>query len=185
MENNNNNKSSVFYSYCLNPQIKFETYEDGEKLFLLLRSHPFTQIGWLLNAVFLFILLFVLNVFIQNFFNMAQVLIANIFGTVFILSYVWFNVINWYFNVGIVTNKKVVDIDFSSVLYKEVTVAGLDNIQDITIKTGGYIESLFDYGTISIQTAATQEANIEFSNVPHPTDAVQIINKLLSRKHGS
>ena len=33
---NNNKKSSVFYSYCLNPQIKFETHEEGEKIILLL-----------------------------------------------------------------------------------------------------------------------------------------------------
>ncbi|TRZ51307.1 PH domain-containing protein [bacterium] len=182
---NNNKKSSVFYSYCLNPQVKFETYEDGEKLYLLLRSHPFTQVGWILGSILLFVLLFVLNIFIQSFFNLGQIFVLNTFVTVFILSYIWFNIINWYFNVGIVTNKKVVDIDFDSVLYKEVTVAGLDNIQDITIKAGGYLESLFDYGTISIQTAATIEANIEFDDVPHPTDAVQIINKLLSRKHGS
>lgn len=180
---NNNKKGSIFYSYCLNPQIKFETYEDGEKLLLLLRSHPFTQIGWILNSIFLFIFVFVLNFLIQSFFNLGQIFIINCFATVFILSYVWFNILNWYFNVGIVTNKRVIDIDFYMVLYKEVTEAQLDKIEDITVKSGGYFESLFDFGSVFVQTAGT-EANIEFSNVPHPTDAVQIINKLLSRKHG-
>src|SRR3989338_9713895 len=182
MENNNKN-NSVFYSYCLDPQIKFDTHEEGEKIYLLLRSHPFTQIGWILSSIFFFILLFVLNLFLQSFLNLGQVLIINIFFIVFILSYIWFNVLNWYFNVGIVTSKRVIDIDFYAVLYKEITNAQLGRIEDTTVKSGGYIESLFDYGSIFIQTAGT-EANVEFIDVPHPSDATQIINKLLSKKYG-
>ncbi|KKP34472.1 MAG: hypothetical protein UR23_C0037G0013 [Candidatus Roizmanbacteria bacterium GW2011_GWA2_32_13] len=121
--------------------------------------------------------------FLQSFLNLGQVLIINIFFIVFILSYIWFNVLNWYFNVGIVTSKRVIDIDFYAVLYKEITVAQLGKIEDITVKSGGYFESLFDYGSIFIQTAGT-EANVEFIDVPHPSDATQIINKLLSKKYG-
>ncbi|MBI5123041.1 hypothetical protein HZA75_04235 [Candidatus Roizmanbacteria bacterium] len=181
---NNNKKSSVFYSFCLNPQSKFDTQEDGEKIYLLLRSHPFTQIGWILSSIFLFILLFISNFFIQSFFNLGQIFIINLFFIIFILSYIWFSILNWYFNVGIITSKRVIDIDFYAVLYKEITVAQLGKIEDITVKSGGYFESLFDYGSIFVQTAGT-EANVEFVNVPHPSDAVQIINKLLSKKHGS
>ena len=177
---NNNKKSSTFYSYCLNPQIKFDTIEDGEEVYLLLRSHPFTQIGWILSSIFFFIVLFILNFFIQSFFNLGQILIMNLFSIIFILSYIWFNVLNWYFNVGIVTSIRVIDIDFYAILYKEITIAQLEKIEDITVKSGGYFESIFDYGSIFIQTAGTEE-NIEFINVPHPTDAVQLINKLLRK----
>ena len=180
---NNNKKSSAFYSYILNPDIKFDTQEDGEKIYLLLRSHPFTQLRWVLASILFFILFFVFNFFPQSFFNLGQILIINLFFIVFILSYIWFNVLNWYFNVGIVTSKRVIDIDFYAVLYKEITVAQLGKIEDITVKSGGYFESLFDYGSIFIQTAGT-EANVEFIDVPHPSDATQIINKLLSKKYG-
>jgi hypothetical protein len=181
---NNNKKSSVFYSYCLNPQINFDTHTEGEKIILSLRSHPFTQIGWILNSIFLFVFIFVLNFFIQNFFNLLQVFILNIFAVIFILSYIWISFLGWYFNVGIVTNKRVIDIDFHAVIYKEITVAQLDKIEDITVKSGGYLQSLFDYGSIFIQTAGT-EANVEFNDVPYPIDTVQIINKLLGKKHGA
>jgi len=180
---NNNKKSSVFYSYCLDPQIKFDTQEEGEKVYLLLRSHPFTQIGWILSPILFFILFMVLNFFIKNIFNLGQIFIINLFFIVFIFSYIWFNILNWYFNVGIVTNKRIVDIDFYAILYKEITNAQLGNIEDITVRSGGYLESFFDYGSIFVQTAGT-EANVEFMNVPHPSDASQVINKLLSKKHG-
>lgn len=181
---NNNKKSSVFYSYCLNPQINFDTHEEGEKIILLLRSHPFTQIGWILNSIFLFILILVLNFFIQSFFNLGQIIMINCFAAVVVLSYIWFNILSWYFNVGIVTNKRVIDIDLHAVIYKEITDAQLVKIEDITVKSGGYLQSLFDYGSIFVQTAGTA-VNIEFNNVPYPTDAVQVINKLLGKKHGA
>ncbi len=181
---NNNKKSSAFYSYCLNPQTKFDTQEDGEKIYLLLRSHPFTQIDWILTSIAFIILLFVLNFIPQNIFNIGQIFVINLFFIAFIFSYIWFNILNWYFNVGIVTSKRIIDIDFYAVLYKEITNAQLGRIEDTTVKSGGYVESFFDYGSIFIQTAGT-EANVEFLNVPHPSDAVQIINKLLSKKHGT
>ena len=62
-------------------------------------------------------------------------------------------------------------------------MAQLGKIEDITVKSGGYFESLFNYGSIFIQTAGT-EANVEFIDVPYPSDAIQIINKLLSKKNG-
>ena len=101
----------------------------------------------------------------------------------FTLSYALFNFINWYYNVGIITNKRVIDVDFFSIFYKEITVARLGNIQDITTKSGGYIQAFFDYGTIFIQTAGT-DANVEFINVPMPSQIVQTINNLLAKKHG-
>lgn len=180
---NNNKKGSVFYSYCQNPKVKFDSQEEGEKVYLLVRSHPFTQIGWILTSVLLIISLFISNFFIPNFLNFEQILLFNLFFIIFIFSYIWFNILNWYFNIGIITNKRVVDIDFYAVLYKEITNAQLGKIEDVTIKSGGFIQSLFDYGSVFIQTAGT-EVNIEFVDIPHPSDTVQLINKLLSKRHG-
>ena len=180
---NNNKKGSVFYSYSLNPQAKFNTQEEGEKVYLLLRSHPFTQIGWFLSSILFLVILFISNFFLPNFLNFGQIFISNLFFFIIICSYIWFNILNWYFNVGIVTNKRVIDVDFYAVLYKEITNAQLGKIEDTTVKSGGYLESFFDFGSIFIQTAGSEE-NVEFLNVPHPSDAVQMINKLMSRKHG-
>jgi hypothetical protein len=180
---NNNKKSSAFYSYCLNPQVKFDTSEEGEKVSLLVRSHPFTQINWVLTAVLLFILIWIINPFIKNFFDLKQIFILNLFFYVFVASYIWINVLNWYFNAGIVTNRRVIDIDFYSVIYKEITVAQLGKIEDITVKSGGFFGSYFDYGSVYIQTAGSA-VNVEFINVPHPSEIAQIINRLLGKKHG-
>ncbi|PIP62996.1 hypothetical protein COW98_01000 [Candidatus Roizmanbacteria bacterium CG22_combo_CG10-13_8_21_14_all_35_9] len=177
-------ENKVFFSYCLYPEIKFETYEPGEKIILLLRAHPFTQLSWILYSVFSLILIFVVNIIISSFFAISQLFLLNCFMAVFLLSFIWFNLLNWYFNVGIVTNRRVIDIDFYAVLYREITVARLDKIQDITVKSGGYFEAFFNYGTIFIQTAGT-EANIEFADIPRPAEVVQMIEKLLTKRHGT
>lgn len=183
MENNPKSENRVLFSYLLYPDIKFESYEPGEKIILLLRAHPFTQIGWIFNAIVLIVVLFSINFVLPSFLTFNKIFVLNIFGLVFIASFIWMNVLNWYFNVGIITSKRVIDIDLSGVIYKEVTSARLDRIEDITVKSGGYFESFFDYGTIFVQTAGT-ETNVEFSNIPFPSQVVQRINKLLSKKHG-
>lgn len=183
MENNNISESKVFFSYLTNPKIKFETFEPTERVILLVRMHPFTQIFWIINVFIFLLFVIIVNSVVMSYLSIVQMLFLNIFSVVFILSYIWFNFLNWYFNVGIITNKRVIDINFFNVLYKEITVARLDKIQDVTIKSGGYVEAFFDYGTIYVQTAGT-EANVEFDDAPMPSKVVQIINNLLAKRHG-
>jgi hypothetical protein len=120
---------------------------------------------------------------VPSFFSINQIFVLDCFGLAFLLTFIWINILNWYFNVGIVTNKRVVDIDFHGIIYKEVTVARLNKIEDITVKSGGYFASFFDYGNVFIQTAGT-EANVEFENIPFPSQVAQSINQLLGKKHG-
>ena len=180
-DNNKNHK--LFHSFCLYPEVKFETQENKEEVILVLRAHPITQIYWFLNGLFFIFILFLLNYFFPSFFNDAQIFFLNVLAIVFILSYLWLNFLNWFFNVGIVSNKRIIDIDFHGIIYKEVTVAQLNKIEDITSKGGGYFQSFFDYGDVFIQTAGT-EANIEFKNVPYPSQVVTTINELIGKNYG-
>jgi len=182
MENNQKTESKVLFSYLIYPKIKFETYEPGEKIILLLRAHPFTQLSWIFNTIIFIMVLISINFVVPSFFSINQIFVLDCFGFAFLLTFIWTNILNWYFNVGIVTNKRVVDIDFHGIIYKEVTVARLNKIEDITVKSGGYFASFFDYGNVFIQTAGT-EANVEFENIPFPSQVTQNINQLLGKKH--
>ena len=183
MENNHKSESRLLFSYLVYPKIKFETYEQGENIILLLRAHPITQISWIFYSIIIFVVLVAVNFVTPSFFTFDQIFILNCFGLAFLLSFVWMNILNWYFNVGIITNRRVIDIDFHGIIYKEVTVARLNKIEDITVKSGGYFASFFDYGNVFIQTAGT-EANVEFENIPFPSQVTQNINQLLGKKHG-
>ncbi|GIW64279.1 MAG: hypothetical protein KatS3mg092_0212 [Patescibacteria group bacterium] len=182
MENNIKRESRLFFSYQINPDIKFETYEEGERVILLMRAHPFTQLGWIMNTIILIILTIFINFFLPQFLSLNKIFVFNCFAIVFIASFAFYYFLHWYFNVGILTNKRLVDIDFSGILYREITTARINNIEDITIKGSGFFGSLFDYGSIYIQTAG-MENYIEFNDVPYPSKIVDQINKLLSKKH--
>lgn len=180
MENNNNQSHQILHSYCLNPEVKLEIQGPNEHILLVLRAHPITQLPWIFNVIILTILLTVLNLLLFSFLTFRQALFANIFGIIVIATYAWYNFLSWFFNAGVVTNQRIIDIDFTSVLYKEVSEALLAKIEDITSKSGGYFESFFDYGDVFVQTAGTAE-NIEFLNVPHPSEVVRIIDELIGK----
>jgi hypothetical protein len=87
---------------------------------------------------------------------------------------------NWYFNMGIVTNKQIIDVDFSALSFRNVSRTELDHIEDITVKVSGFASSIFDFGNIFIQTAGS-EINTEFINIPHPSRAAHIIQDILKQ----
>jgi membrane protein YdbS with pleckstrin-like domain len=168
-------------AFIHHPKINGDFKEKEEEVILLVRAHPITQIYWFLNGIFIFFILMAINYVFFSYLNLSQKLFINLFVIVVIFSYWWFNFLSWYFNVGIVTNKRIIDIDFYGFIYKEITSAKLEKIEDITVKAGGFFASVFNYGNIFIQTAGTQ-INIEFFNVPSPNKVRDLINNLTVEK---
>jgi hypothetical protein len=84
----------------------------------------------------------------------------------------------WFFSVFIITDERIIDVDFVSLLFKDVSSAKIDAVQDISSKTGGMLASLLDFGTVHIQTAGEQR-EIQFENVPHPAKVAALLNELM------
>lgn len=168
------------HSYCIRPDVQFEAQAKDEVILLVLRAHPITFIPWIFNSIVFLIALIVLNFILPNFMVANQVIFINIFAIILIFSYIFFNFLSWFFNVGIITNQRIIDIDFDNVIYKEVTETSLNRIQDITSKSGGFFEAFFNYGNLFVQTAASEQ-NIEFLNIPNPADVVRIIEDLTGK----
>jgi hypothetical protein len=86
----------------------------------------------------------------------------------------------WYFDVYIITNRRVIDIDFINLLTKKFSEAELSKIQDVTSEVSGVSQTVFNYGNVLIQTAA--EINeIHFTKIPHPDRVVKIIQELTEK----
>ncbi len=181
MEDNRKPLIKEFFSYIKYPNLYFELYEPGEKIIFLLRAHPFTQLKYIFHIAIIVFIIIIFNFIFKEYLSLYQLFIFNLFTIIFIFTYIWVIFLNWYFNVGIITNKKVVDIDFHGIIYKEITTTKLDNIEDITNKSSGYFGSLFNYGSIFIQTAGNK-INIEFDNVPYPDEIIKKINHLLVKE---
>ena len=161
--------------------VSFDNQERGEKIILLLRAHIVTLIPRIFVTFFLIFLpilvgplLQFLRVDIGNFLEPRQVFLIAVFWYLFVFGYSFFKFIKWYFNVYILTNERIVDIDFKGVLHKETAYAKLNQIQDVSPKIIGFFGTFFHFGNIYIQTAA-ERAEFEFNQVARPDTVAQEI----------
>lgn len=166
-------------SFLMRPNgVSFETREEEEQIILFLRKHFITNIPWIFISFVMFL-------------APAIVMTTGILNTVpanfrFIFIMIWYLVsvaytlesfLTWFFNVYIITDERIVDVDFYNLTYKEVSDANLDKIEDVTYKMGGVIRTLFNYGDVLIQTAA-EITNFEFLAVPYPDKVVKVLQDL-------
>ncbi|MBI2335032.1 PH domain-containing protein [Candidatus Daviesbacteria bacterium] len=171
----------MFSAYVENPQnCRFEGQDPDEKILLLLRAHPIVNLAWIIPALLLFFLPFFLPK-IFSLLNLNLLALPQTFKIVFliinyllILTIAFEGFLHWYFNVYIVTDKNVVDVDFHSILFKNIDVAPLRNIEDTSSSMGGILRSIFHYGDVLIQTAGTSR-NIDLESVPRPHHVADFI----------
>jgi len=86
--------------------------------------------------------------------------------------------LSWFYNLSIITDERIIDVDFVNLIYKNVSAAKIDKVEDVTVKTSGAIRNILDYGTVNIQTAA-EKTEFEFTDVPHPQQIAKLINELM------
>jgi hypothetical protein len=157
----------------------FDFQLEKEEVLLLLRQHPVTQIQWILIAIILvFLPILFASVHLIDFLPVRFQIVAVMGWYLLVLGFSLEAFLDWFYNVNVVTNERVVDVDFNSLLFKNISTARLGRIEDISVTSKGYLGSIFDYGDIKIQTAgATDEFN--FDSVPHPNKVSAFINELL------
>lgn len=164
--------------------IHFETQEPGETIILLLRKHWITNLEWVIISIFLvvapfllFPILVIAGILPQQ---IPPVYLQFLFLSWYLitLSYLFGNFLLWYFTVSIVTGERIIDIDFINLLNKKFAETRIARVEDVTMRTGGFIRAIFDYGDVLVQTAA-KEQEFQFFAVPHPEKVVRIINQLM------
>ena len=137
-------KPSVFADYLLNPiNVAFENQERGEKIILLLRQHLATQIWPVLFIVLMLLLPFVAMailgsvVAIPTFFKLPKLEIIFILLTWYLIVFglAFERFLLWYFNVYILTNERIIDIDFLGIAFKRISECRLVQVQDVTSAT--------------------------------------------------
>lgn len=172
--------SGLFTCYAtFPPHTTFESQEDGEEVVLFLRQHLIVNVPWILLAIFL---LTIPSVFV--FFPPFAGLLASyqfvlvLMWYLFVAGYSLAKLMGWFFNIYILTDERIVDIDFVNVLFRKVSTAKIDEIQDVNVEASGAFQTFFNYGGVFIQTAATIP-EFDFVNVPHPDKVAEIIHQMI------
>lgn len=78
------------------------------------------------------------------------------------------------FNVFIITNQRIIDIDQRGLFDRTVSETIYEKIEDVSFRIKGIIQTIFHYGSIVIQTAANQ-VNIELQGIKDPERIHHII----------
>ncbi len=185
-----NKLKQLLTAYMPVPQgVHFESQEEEEKIILLLRSHPITNLPWIVVAIImLFAPLVIFPLF--SFLNplpslpLAYHLVLTLVWYTLTFSVVLVNYLHWFFNVYMVTNERIVDIDFYNLVHRQLSSTRIGRIQDVTYKVNGVIRSIFDYGDVVIQTAGTEE-NFVFEATPQPQHVVKKIEELIESTEDS
>ena len=165
-------------AYSVSPGKRFINEQEDEEVVLLLRAHPITNLKWILISMVMIIVpeaLTAVGAFADvpaNFLVMGKLV-----WYLVILAYGLERFLNWYYSVFIVTNERVVDIDFVNLLTRIVSYANLNHIEEPSMVAGGFIRSLFKFGDVFVATAAEGQAT-EALGVPYPERVISIISEL-------
>lgn len=74
----------------------------------------------------------------------------------------------------IITSESIIEINQRSLFHRDVSQLSLANVQEVTVKQSGIFSHLFDFGTVTLETAG-EKANFKFSRAPHPHEVSRAI----------
>lgn len=190
VHNHVHTKPKFYSSLCQYPEgVTFQNQEPDEEVILLIRRDFITNVPWIVSILLLALVPPLLFIFVPIFFPAVHVTqpfisLAITFYYLILFSFAVLYFAIWYFNVGLVTNKRVIDMDVANILVKETSEARLGAIADVTYTQIGGIQGIFDYGNVRVLTE-TYEQNLEFDRAPNPNLIRKIIGQLIVNKPGT
>lgn len=170
-------------------KIRFATQEEHEYIDLFLRRHWITNVPWILTAIFGSLvppLVFYIDGLLGTGIILAttpQIVLGSVvLWYLLITAFVIEKFLFWYFNVYILTNQHLVDVNFFSLLARETTEVQLSDIQTITPSIKGIAAQFFNYGDVLVETAAERRV-VLFDDVPRPDFVADRIQDLSEGRH--
>lgn len=151
----------------------FPTQAAEEKIFLLIRKHWF---NYLIFGFMAFLLLLpVAGIIFWLLANQGQ--ISNELGvflvilaaviTLSMLAIELYGFVNYYLDVYIVTDQRIVDISQFGLFNRYIAEVQIKQVQDVSAHVRGFFQTVLHFGDVDIQTAG-ERANFLFSSIPHP-----------------
>lgn len=158
-----------------------------EKVMFLTRRHLMSMFSVSLLIIFLFLIPIVFFILIfrgypgfvaSQAFNFALI-IASIYYLVMI-TYAFINWINYYYNVCIITDRFIIDINQQGIFNRFITEINLISVQDVSANIKGFLPTVFGYGDVIAETAGENTKSYILENVPNP---VELANRILTLHH--
>lgn len=175
----------------LSPELREEIshlipIKEGEEVYLITRQHIiFFFLKTFLAAVAIF-LIFLMGTVIaalptpEFFVNVFWAIGYFLIGIIVLIYSVQFH--NYYLSKQILTDSRIVDYDQRGLFKAEVNETFLTNIENINFVQKTIWQTLFQFGSVDVQTAGQKTelstSGVVFENVPNPKQVVDLISKL-------
>lgn len=169
-------------------KVTFATQNEGEEILIFLRRHWLTNIGWVVNAALYAVLpwLFVVileffSLSVYRFLGIKLVTAILLIYYAYLFGYMLRRLIQWYFNIYIVTDQRIMEFDFQNFSNQKINELALDNVENVEQNVDGLSASFFGYGNVSIFSEAAR-SEITFVEIPNPTfvrDKVSDLSKIV------
>ena len=136
---------------------------EGEKIIKVVHQHPLTFI-----TSFLVVFVLVMG----PFFFLFPLFYLGVIGIIIFFLYLGIGIILgirlfviWYFNVFIITNKRVVDITQHGFFDRVVSEIPLEKVRDVSYRVKGLRQTLFGYGNVQV---VGESIKLELCNISGP-----------------
>ncbi len=174
---------SLFTSFASFPtHICFESQEDEEAIVLFMRQHFIVNLPWIVMAIFMLTLPSVFAFFPPYAaLPTGMQFVVTLGWYLFVAGYTLAKLMGWFFNIYIVTDERIVDVDFHNIFFRKISTAKIEEIQDVNVQSSGAFETFFGYGSVFIQTAA-EVSQFEFVAIPYPDRVGKILNQLIDHE---
>lgn len=130
--------------------LQLDNLRPGEEIKIILKRH------WIVFLLlFLFFLIWI-SISIWIYYILKFSIISYIFNIIFWLSFSLFLYIEWInheLDMFIITNNRIISVEQISFLNRNVTECNLWQVQEVNSRTRWVLANLFNYWSLSIQTA--------------------------------
>lgn len=161
--------------------MKIINLEENEEIIKVIRKHWLPMALSLVVGFLVAIAPIVFFIILKNIL-FSDLTLQNLYVLIFIyfifLIFVWISIfvawINYYLDIWVLTNKKIVDIEQIGLFSRKISSIRLDKIQDVQIEVLGIVDTFFKIGNIKVQTAANNE-NFIIKTASNPEQIKQLI----------
>ena len=161
----------------------------GEKIIKVIRRDFFILLKKILYFIILVILpwLFFYYLLVEIFPNLLLgiisyplIIISASAYYLFIWLFFFFSFIDYYLDVWIITNERIIDVQQKGFFSRTISEQRLYRIQDVTSEVHGFFPTIFKFGDVHIQTAGSKQ-RFFCHEIPYPDKVRDILIKLAER----
>lgn len=91
---------------------------------------------------------------------------------------------HYYLDLWVITDRRIIAVEQIHFFNRSVAIFRLERLQDIEFSINGLVQTFFNFGTLSAQTAGHHEANFKSTGMPSPDELQAVIQKAMDARLG-